>query len=431
MSRECKFVFLYPLLLGKNENGALYFRPFYGYHRNEHQYLKIHLYNPAFIRRAANLLQNGAIQNRVYQPHESHLSFILQFLIDYNLYGMSFLHVPKSMIKYRQWSQHQQQNIVDKILVQVDPNQILDAKIERMTISECEIDFSAAFILNRFQINVDENVEHANPGIAFIWSDERARRNKLNGTVPALSQATEETSQDRQASITKSEEFHQEALDRRLEVIRAMEQSGLSESTISGDRTLTSTTTAPRRQFDLNQFLQNSVYPSECLPKNRKLLNASHLIDHLSHSMNQSRHSVIDSNESQPSLDELNESQIDEEFVLNLTQKQSQRTMLSETMNEEELNMLELLEQMEEAEEEQQHEQTIIENDSILAPLTQRSSAQSQRQSQIVAMTQGTKADDDGQNAERSFYEDGSDDDILDDFSLSMIECLSVAAEKT
>lgn len=75
--------------------------PFYGYHHKEHQFLKIYLYNPLFVRRAANLFQNGAILGKVYQPHESHVPFSLQFLIDYNLYGMSFLHVPAEAVRHR------------------------------------------------------------------------------------------------------------------------------------------------------------------------------------------------------------------------------------------------------------------------------------------------------------------------------------------
>lgn len=75
--------------------------PFYGYHQNEHRFLKIYFYNPLFIRRAANLLQNGAILNKIHQPHESHLPYLLQFFIDFNLYGMSFLHVPAEVVRYR------------------------------------------------------------------------------------------------------------------------------------------------------------------------------------------------------------------------------------------------------------------------------------------------------------------------------------------
>lgn len=78
-------------------------RPFYGYHQTEHKFLKIYLYNPAFIRRVANLLQNGAILGKIYQPHESHVPYILQFMIDYNLYGMSMLHVPATLVRCLNW----------------------------------------------------------------------------------------------------------------------------------------------------------------------------------------------------------------------------------------------------------------------------------------------------------------------------------------
>lgn len=84
-------------------------RPFYGYHPNEHRFLKIYFYNPMFIRRAANLLQNGAILNKIHQPHESHLPYLLQFLIDFNLYGMSFLHVPADVVRYRRRPQRNEQ----------------------------------------------------------------------------------------------------------------------------------------------------------------------------------------------------------------------------------------------------------------------------------------------------------------------------------
>lgn len=161
--------------------------PFYGYHRQEHQYLKIFLYNPAMVRRTANLLQNGAILNRVYQPHESHLPYILQFMIDYNLYGMSFLCVPSTVIRYRQ-AAFADENISCGTSTQSDMGgrRWLDKSVERITTSANEIDVQAVFILNRFQIAINENAEHANPGIAFIWSDERGRRNKRNGKVSGI-----------------------------------------------------------------------------------------------------------------------------------------------------------------------------------------------------------------------------------------------------
>lgn len=55
--------------------------------------------------------------------------------------------------------------------------------IECTSVSECEIDISAAHILNRLEIFEQSGGSHANPGIASIWNDERCRRNKMDGDV--------------------------------------------------------------------------------------------------------------------------------------------------------------------------------------------------------------------------------------------------------
>lgn len=56
---------------------------------------------------------------------------------------------------------------------------MLDNSVEKITVSEQEIDIIAAFILNPIQLTNPNDAEHANPGIEFIWNDERARRNRL------------------------------------------------------------------------------------------------------------------------------------------------------------------------------------------------------------------------------------------------------------
>ncbi|KAG9152212.1 hypothetical protein Leryth_016388 [Lithospermum erythrorhizon] len=56
-------------------------------------------YHPQDVSRAANLLREGMVLDKVLQPHESHIPFILQFMVDYNLYGMGHIHVSK--LKFR------------------------------------------------------------------------------------------------------------------------------------------------------------------------------------------------------------------------------------------------------------------------------------------------------------------------------------------
>ncbi|KAL7205227.1 hypothetical protein ACSBR2_018208 [Camellia fascicularis] len=74
-------------------------KKFYGYHSSEELFAKIYLYYPHDVSRAVNLLLGGAVLDRSLQPHESHIPFLLQFLVDYNLYGMGHLHVSK--VKFR------------------------------------------------------------------------------------------------------------------------------------------------------------------------------------------------------------------------------------------------------------------------------------------------------------------------------------------
>ncbi|KAI9253418.1 hypothetical protein BDA99DRAFT_170705 [Phascolomyces articulosus] len=83
--------------------------PFYGYHAKPESYLKIHLLNPADKQRMADLLNKGAVYDQRYQPHEAHIPYELQFMMDYNIYGMNWLHLHPVMNN----TTHQQQRSAD------------------------------------------------------------------------------------------------------------------------------------------------------------------------------------------------------------------------------------------------------------------------------------------------------------------------------
>jgi DNA polymerase zeta len=136
--------------------------PFYGYHKSAHQFFKVYLYNPHFVKRAANLFQNSVILGKMLQPHDSHIPYILKFFIDYNLYGMSWLHVAKQNVTFRSE----------------------DSMSKKRAVSEIEIDFNAINILNRHLINLDDSNKAANPGIESIWEDERTRRKIRECEIP-------------------------------------------------------------------------------------------------------------------------------------------------------------------------------------------------------------------------------------------------------
>ncbi|GJD08607.1 DNA polymerase zeta catalytic subunit [Galdieria sulphuraria] len=65
--------------------------PFYGFHAHSCFFVKIYTFVPGNIRKLADLCFRFPARDLILQPHESHISYLSQFMIDYNLYGMNFI----------------------------------------------------------------------------------------------------------------------------------------------------------------------------------------------------------------------------------------------------------------------------------------------------------------------------------------------------
>lgn len=84
--------------------------PIYGFHADYGLFLKVYLTDQFLVYRLAELLRSGSIDDRVFPVFESHLPFILQFMIDYNLVGMGNVYLRrvvsrKPSAKFMQWPQ--------------------------------------------------------------------------------------------------------------------------------------------------------------------------------------------------------------------------------------------------------------------------------------------------------------------------------------
>lgn len=205
----------------------------YGFHQNQHQYLKIHFYNPLIVRRVCNLLQNEQTLGKLYQPHESHLSFTLQFMIDYNLHGMN--DAVFEQMKFRQNS---------TFFTPVNADLFLPASIVKTTICQIEADVLAESITNQEEVRSGNLA--VNPGIAALWEDERQRlRNNNENSLlnPCLSLTA-----SNDVKPTKSHEAFKQALNDRIAI---SEMDKLSTEKVN-----------------------NSVYPAET-PSDSTLPNAS------------------------------------------------------------------------------------------------------------------------------------------------------------
>lgn len=170
--------------------------PFYGFHVGYQFYLKIYMFSPIVMTRLADLLQQGVIMKRKFQPYEAHLQFLLQFMTDYNLYGCDYLETAK--IKFRSPIPERDEASNSSHLwhsQSVLPEQITD-NLALPRVSQCsiEVDICVQDILNRQSVKErrlhHDFIERTNPlpadiklvdSMAGLWEDETKRRKRQMG----------------------------------------------------------------------------------------------------------------------------------------------------------------------------------------------------------------------------------------------------------
>ncbi|KAK4174986.1 putative DNA polymerase zeta catalytic subunit [Triangularia setosa] len=174
--------------------------PFYGFHVGYRFYLKIYMLNPLVMTRLADLLQQGLIMNRKFQPYEAHLQFLLQFMADYNLYGCDYIEVDN--VRFR--------SPIPGPAGPEDPPRIWDSNtippefitddfdLPRSSHCAIEVDICVQDILNRKEVKErplhHDFIEREHPlpadtklvhSMAGLWKDETKRRKKLMGNMSA------------------------------------------------------------------------------------------------------------------------------------------------------------------------------------------------------------------------------------------------------
>ncbi|TKA73466.1 hypothetical protein B0A55_05950 [Friedmanniomyces simplex] len=186
--------------------------PFFGYHVGYSHYLKIYLLNPTHMTRFADLLQQGAIMARIFQPYEAHLQYLLQWMCDFNLHGCSFISVREENVGWRAPVPYQEEAEERDVSHRwhegtIDSEQVLDEQtFPRQSHCQLEIELRVEDILNRHDIRPrnlhhsfierlssletlppEEKLVHS---MAGLWKDETERRKKRLGIPVSGSSST-------------------------------------------------------------------------------------------------------------------------------------------------------------------------------------------------------------------------------------------------
>ncbi|KAI6780584.1 DNA polymerase zeta catalytic subunit-like protein [Emericellopsis cladophorae] len=151
----------------------------------------IYMFNPIVMSRLSDLLQQGVVMKRKFQPYEAHLQYLLQFMTDYNLYGCDYLDTRKT--RFRAPVPDRDDGVHSSHIwhsQSVDPDQVTDdPALPRVSHCSIEVDICVQDILNR-QLIQERPIHHdfterANPlhsdvklvsSMAGLWKDETKRR---------------------------------------------------------------------------------------------------------------------------------------------------------------------------------------------------------------------------------------------------------------
>ncbi|KAI6031825.1 hypothetical protein BKA83DRAFT_90935 [Pisolithus microcarpus] len=151
---------------------------FYGFHSSYSPFLKIYLVDPALTNRAVTLLQAGTVMRTKFNVFESHLSFLLQFMCDFGLYGCGWINLGEV---WERSPELEEAPSTRQFPFKFSPY----CRQSRMPI---EIDAAAHQILNRHQLqarNIHSKLHIPAPSLSSepvvlsvreLWEDERRRR---------------------------------------------------------------------------------------------------------------------------------------------------------------------------------------------------------------------------------------------------------------
>ncbi|KAF8168090.1 hypothetical protein B0H34DRAFT_786325 [Crassisporium funariophilum] len=178
LSARSQFIRAVVLVKGNN---------FYGFHASYTPFLKILVADPSYVNRIATILQSGSVMSTRFCVYETHLSFVLQFLCDFGLYGCGVIELEDALQRCAE---------VDELEESVSSGESISVKFQpssyfRESRLPLEVDVIAPLILNRHRLvarNLHRRLEIPAPklppeplvlSVRELWEDERHRRRAL------------------------------------------------------------------------------------------------------------------------------------------------------------------------------------------------------------------------------------------------------------
>lgn len=159
---------------------------FYGFHASYSPFLKIYALNPTYIARMVSILQSGSVMGYRFRVFESHISYILQFLCDFNLYGCGTINIEDGLERCPE-----SEGETDNAFTEAKSVKFAPSSYFRESRVPLEIDIIPSHILNKRRLhprNTHHQLHTSTPdlpsdplvlSVRELWDDERRHRQTL------------------------------------------------------------------------------------------------------------------------------------------------------------------------------------------------------------------------------------------------------------
>ncbi|KAI8587099.1 DNA polymerase zeta catalytic subunit [Geranomyces variabilis] len=199
--------------------------PFYGVHPAYRPFLKVNILNPNQAKKIVTILQSGTVLGTCFQPYEAHLSYLHQLFIDYDLYGMDFIHFYQARFRLPILEVPRTEPVADTTVpVTTSPSSIPArffsedtlpdrykwpprSRVRRQSYCEIELDAWVGDVMNRARVKERPMVALPGgssgldgtkliPSLQSIWKDEQERRNRAGIIKPLSDSGTQLSARD-------------------------------------------------------------------------------------------------------------------------------------------------------------------------------------------------------------------------------------------
>ncbi|KAF5313110.1 hypothetical protein D9619_003181 [Psilocybe cf. subviscida] len=157
---------------------------FYGFHASYKPYLKVLVADPSLVSRVVAILQSGSVMGNRFRIFESHLSYVLQFMCDFDLHGCGVINLEHALERGPQAEDDDSSQPTTAPLFGLSP-------YFRESRVQLEVDAIAPHIFNRHRLtarHLHHKLEIPAPllppeplilSVRELWDDERKRRQAL------------------------------------------------------------------------------------------------------------------------------------------------------------------------------------------------------------------------------------------------------------